>query len=122
MFLRTQDKKFLDILFDREVVKHKMKIIQSKLHKIGTYDVSKISKSCFDDKRYILNDDINTLAYFHKDIKSKNWIKLIKFIKLIESLKFLGLIWLIKSAKIYWVWTILDIIFIRSIGLIKSNQ
>ena len=122
MFLKTQDKKFLDILFDREVVKHKMKIIQSKLHKIGTYDVSKISKSCFDDKRYILNDDINTLAYFHKDIKSQNWIKLIKFIKLIESLKFLGLIWLIKSAKIYWVWTILDIIFIRSIGLIKSNQ
>ena len=99
-----------------------MKIIQSKLHKIGTYDVSKISKSCFDDKRYILDDDINTLAYFHKDIKSQNWIKLIKLIKVIESLKFLGLIWLIKSAEIYWVWTILDIIFIRSIGLIKSNQ
>ena len=78
-----------------------MKIIQSKLHKIGTCDVSKISKSCFDDKRYILDDDINTLAYFHKDIKSQNWIKLIKLIKVIESLKFLGLIWLIKSAEIY---------------------
>ena len=43
-----------------------MKIIQSKLHKIGTY---KISLSCFDDKRYVLNDGVNTLAYFHKDIK-----------------------------------------------------
>ena len=44
--------------------------IQSKLHKIGTYDVYKISLSCFDDKRYVLNDGVNTLAYFHKDIKS----------------------------------------------------
>ena len=26
--------------------------------------------SCFDDKRYILDDGINTLAYFHKDKKS----------------------------------------------------
>ena len=43
--------------------------IQSKLHKIGTYDVCKISLSCFDDKRYILNDGIATLAYFHKDLE-----------------------------------------------------
>ena len=46
-----------------------MKKIQSKLHETGTYDVYKISLSCFDDKRYILDDEINTLAYFHKDIK-----------------------------------------------------
>ena len=48
-----------------------MKRIQSKLHRTGTYDVSKISLSCFDDKRYILDDGINSLAYFHKDIKSQ---------------------------------------------------
>ena len=48
-------------------MRHKMKRTQSKLHKIGTYDVCKISLSCFDDKRYILNDGINTLAYFHKN-------------------------------------------------------
>ena len=45
-----------------------MKIIQSNLHKISTYDINKISLSCFDDKRYVLSDGINTLAYFHKDI------------------------------------------------------
>ena len=45
-----------------------MKRIHSKLDKIGTYDVCKISLSCFDDKRYVL-DGVNTLAYFHKDIK-----------------------------------------------------
>ena len=31
-----------------------MKRIQSKLHRIGIYDVCKISLSRFDDKRYIL--------------------------------------------------------------------
>ena len=44
-----------------------MKRIHSKQYKIGSYDVSKISLSCFDDKRFILVDGINTLAYFHKD-------------------------------------------------------
>ena len=48
-----------------------MKRIQSKLHRIGAYDVCKISLSCFDDKRYILDDDITGLAYFHKDAKSQ---------------------------------------------------
>ena len=46
-----------------------MKRIQSKLHKIGTNDVCKISLSRFDDKRYVLDDGVNSLAYFHKDIK-----------------------------------------------------
>ena len=44
-----------------------MKRIQSKLHKIDIYDICKISLSCFNDKRYILDDGINTVAYFHKD-------------------------------------------------------
>ena len=52
----------------KKVVRHGMQRIQSKLHEIGTYDVNKISLSCFDDKRYVLNNGINTLAYFHKDI------------------------------------------------------
>ena len=37
-----------------------MKRMQIKLHKIGNYDVCKISLPCLDDKRYILNDDINS--------------------------------------------------------------
>ena len=45
-----------------------MKRIQSVLHSIGTCDINKTSITCFDDKRYVLDDGINTLAYFHKDI------------------------------------------------------
>ena len=44
-----------------------MKRLQSKKHKLGTYKIHKISLSCFDDKRYVLDNGIYTLAYFHKD-------------------------------------------------------
>ena len=48
-----------------------MKRIQSKKHKLGTYGIDKISLSCFDDQRYVLDDGIHTLSYFHKNsIKS----------------------------------------------------
>ena len=41
--------------------------IQSKKHKIGTYEIKKISLSCFDDKILVSDDGIHTIAYFHKD-------------------------------------------------------
>ena len=59
--------KFKDVLFNEKIIRHKMKRIQSKKHKLGTYEIDKISLSCFDDKRYVLDDGIRTLAYFHKD-------------------------------------------------------
>ena len=48
-----------------------MKRFQSKKHKIGTYEIDKISLSCFDDKKYELYDGIHTLDYFHKDCDNK---------------------------------------------------
>ena len=62
-------KEFVDVLFNRGVVRHKMKRIQSKLHKIGTYEVCKKFLPCFHDLRHISDDGIKTLAYFHKDVK-----------------------------------------------------
>ena len=44
-----------------------MKRIQAKKHNIGTYEIDKISLSCFDDKRSFLDNGIYTLVYFHKD-------------------------------------------------------
>ena len=53
-----------DLLFtDTDSLTHEI----SKKHKLGTYEINKISLSCFDDKRYVLDDGICTLAYFHKD-------------------------------------------------------
>ena len=59
------------VLFNKKMIRHKMKRIQSKLHKIGSYDVCKIYLTCFEDKRYILDDGINSLAYFHEHIRSQ---------------------------------------------------
>ena len=40
-----------DVLFNEILIRQKMKKTQSKVHKIGTYNVCKLSLSCFDDKR-----------------------------------------------------------------------
>ena len=45
--------------------------IQSKKHKIGKYEINKNSLSCFDDKKFVLDDGIHTLAYFHKDLQKQ---------------------------------------------------
>ena len=65
--IATEFNEFKDVLFNKKNIKHKMKRIQAKKHKIGTYEINKISLSCFDDKRYVLDDGIHILAYFHKD-------------------------------------------------------
>ena len=36
-----------------------------------TYEINKISLSVFDDKRFVLNDGIHMLAYFHKDLNKQ---------------------------------------------------
>ena len=69
VYIATEFNEFKDVLFNKKVIRHKMKRIQAKKHKIETYEIDKISLSCFDDKRYVLDDDVNTLAYFHKDCK-----------------------------------------------------
>ena len=66
--IKLKHSEFDDVLFNRKIIRHNMKRIQSKRHRLGTYDVSKISLSCFDDKRHILDNGIDSLAYFHKDI------------------------------------------------------
>ena len=49
----------------KKLLRHTMRGIKSKNHNISTYESNKISLSCFDDKRYIFKNGINTLAYGH---------------------------------------------------------
>ena len=66
----TEFNEFRDSLFNKKIIRHKMKRIQSKKHKLGTYEINKISLLCFDEKRFVLNDGIHMLANLHKDIDS----------------------------------------------------
>ena len=54
-------------------MRHKMRRIQAKNHKLGTYKINKISLSCFDDKRFVLKDGIHKPAYFHEDLKKNRF-------------------------------------------------
>ena len=60
--------KFKDTLIIRKFIRHNMKGIKPLSHRMYTYESNKTSLSAFDDKRYILRDEIHTLAYGHKDI------------------------------------------------------
>ena len=65
-FIEFQE--FHDTLFQKKILRHTMRGIKSKNHNLDTYETNKTYLSCFDDKRYILKNRINTLAYEHKDI------------------------------------------------------
>ena len=66
MNIASEFNEFKDTLFNKKVLKHKMRRIQGKKHKLGTYEINKISLSCFDDKTFVLNDGIYTRVYFIK--------------------------------------------------------
>ena len=72
MNIAAKFNEFNDVLLNKKIIRHKMKIIQSKKHKLGTYEIDKISLSSFDDKRYVLDYGIHTLAYFDCDKKDCN--------------------------------------------------
>ena len=65
----TEFNEFRDTLFNKKVVRHKMRRIQSKKHKLGTYEINKRSLSCFDVKRFVFDHEIHTLAYFHRELR-----------------------------------------------------
>ena len=57
-----------DTLINKKIIRHNMSGIKPINHRMYTYVSNKICLSVFDDKRYIKDDGINTLAYGHKDI------------------------------------------------------
>ena len=61
--IATEFDKLQDVLFNKKIIRHKVKRIQSKKHKLGTYETDKISLSCFDDKRYVPDDEIHSLIF-----------------------------------------------------------
>ena len=53
---------------------------ESENHEIGSYEINKISLSCFDDKRYILEDGITSYANEHKHIVIELTIVILNFL------------------------------------------
>ena len=55
-------------LLNNKRLHHKMKTIRSHKHQLGSYEINKVSLSCFDDKHYIHNNGISSYAYGHYKI------------------------------------------------------
>ena len=55
--IATEFDEFKGTLFNKKVLRHKMRRIQSKKHKHGTYKINKIS--CFVDKKFVLDHGIH---------------------------------------------------------------
>jgi hypothetical protein len=60
---------YKDTLFDSGRSHIAMNTIRSDKHIIKSYKLNKIGLSCYDDKRYILDNGCDTLAYGHYKIK-----------------------------------------------------
>ena len=56
---------YKNVLINNKQIHHTMKTIRSSKHQLGSYEINKVSLSCFDDKRYIANDGINSFSYGH---------------------------------------------------------
>ena len=61
---------YLDVLLNKKTMHHQMNTIRSKSHHINSYHLNKVSLSPYDDKRYILEDEITSYAYGHYKIES----------------------------------------------------
>jgi len=59
---------YKDALFNEENVYRTMNNIRSINHDLYCQEINKLALSSYDDKRYVLNDKINTLAYGHYSI------------------------------------------------------
>ena len=51
-----------DVLLSKKSLRYLKNRIQSENHKIGTYEIHKMSWSCFDDKIYFPNNGFGGLA------------------------------------------------------------
>ena len=54
--------KYKDVLLNKKCFRHSMNRIQCKDHRIGIFEMNKISLPCFDDKIFIQNNGCDGLA------------------------------------------------------------
>jgi len=61
----VRHQQFLHVLQTKQITKSQFRTFRSKNHTVQTVEINKTCLNAFDDKRYILDDGIATLAYGH---------------------------------------------------------
>ena len=64
----VRHQQFLDVLHTKMPTQSRFRTFRSKNHTLQTVEINKTCLNAFDDKRYILQDGIHTLAYGHCSI------------------------------------------------------
>ena len=54
---------YKNVLFNNKQMYHTMKTIRSQKHQLGSFELNKISLSCFDDKRFLHDNGITSYSY-----------------------------------------------------------
>ena len=54
---------YKNVLFNNKQMHHTMKTIRSQKHQLGSFELNKISLSCFDDKRFLHDNGITSYSY-----------------------------------------------------------
>ena len=60
---------YKEVLFNNKQMHHTIKTTRSNNHQLGSFELNKISLSCFDDKGFIHQNGITSYAYGHYKIK-----------------------------------------------------
>ena len=59
----VQQQDYKSVLLTAKQMSHKMKNIHSVKHELGSHEPNKTLLSCYDDKRYLLEGGVSSLAY-----------------------------------------------------------
>ena len=76
---------YKNVLLNNEQLHHKMKTIRSQKHQLGSYEINKVSLSCFDNKHYIHDNGTSSYAYGHYKIEQINETNILSNISLHTS-------------------------------------
>jgi hypothetical protein len=63
---------FKNVISSRGRMRHNMNTIRSTKHTVGTYETRKVTLSCFDDKRCLLEDGVTSYAYGNRRIVNRD--------------------------------------------------
>ena len=63
-----KDEGYKNTLINNKQIHNKMKTIRSQRHQLGSYEINKVSLSCFDDKCYIHDNGTSSCSYGHYKI------------------------------------------------------
>ena len=62
---------YLHTLREKTIQHAKYRMFRSRAHRIQTVEICKVALSAYDDKRFVMDDGMRTLAYGHVSLRSE---------------------------------------------------